>query len=207
MTEKTEQYTASPIDTTDQLKLAVIREIAHLAGNPDDALAAARSKLETLHNEMTHRGDDTTALIEAWHNIESLYHQSNHAIDIAAAARAIAADLQSKLKTTATILDEERNNHQQLRDALNRLDTEHPQIDQMRQNVIEEYAESGAFISYCPGCEMIDNLVELDHSVANEFHDYLFNDEDLTVEESEELEEFITGFITRVRLRQLNRTP
>ena len=202
-----EQYAS----TTEQLKIEVIREIAHLSGDPHDALAACRNKLETLHGQMAQRGDDTTSLIEAWHNIESLYLGTGKAIDLAAGSRAIAQDLQRKLASTTLALDVERHNHTELETAIRLMDENHPTVEDtlnnMRGRVIEEYAESDAFISYCPACEMIDGgLIGLDHNVAKDFHEFLFDTEDLDADEIEELEEFIANFVDRVKSR-INGTP
>lgn len=201
----TEQTTPPQQQTTEQLKLEIINEIAHIAGDPTETLARVGDHLNHLYAAMQGDGQDTTLLAEVWRDANALVAQQSSIMDVTIRARALAAELKDKLVDAETQARIQESQHDKLTKAIIDHDPSHPLVeammDDIRDEVVEDYWESGFFVSYCPACEMGDAGLAVEHDVAMEFHQYLFALDDVSADEQTELEDFIKQFVTKVRAR------
>lgn len=186
-----------------EMKLAVITQLHDLTDStPDETLEDIRQSLGGIYNALDGQGIDTAPIVEAYNLIETLHRQAGSGVDIAAAARAAAHNLAERLQLTAGVLERVRDEKATLEQAILDADTGHHVVEEawskLSEQVQEEVYASGAWISYCPACDMIENLPDLSHNVAQVFHEALYYGDDLNEEETAELTQFITQFVRRV---------
>lgn len=225
MTDHTDTQSVDPskqpddFKTLEEIKQEIIVQIASYSGDRDASLDYTRTLFEDAYALMQRHGADTTSLEASWSGITALYEQTGTAIDIAATAQALAQDLRDKLQVQEEAFADTRRAHNELKLAIHRADTSHPDINPLMgiihdeiftdvyelatEEAMENILDSGLFTSDCPACDIINalNLDPDEHSIAHSFHDYVIDGSDLNDDERRDLATFVRSFTARVETR------
>lgn len=194
----------------DEIKRDIVVEVEQIAGNPDEAITKLEGWFNEAYQLVEEDSDEATQLIEAWDNITAIYNGSVALVDIGTTAKALAQDLRDKLKVQDEASQATRTALNNLRYAMYRADTTHPEVQQLSERIYEEIVEGGAYVSICPACEIchtlgLDPSDSAEHAIAEEFHELITcmdgASDLLTDDETNILNAFMHSFIAKHRNR------
>lgn len=190
----------------------VLREIVAVAADPNATIEDVTARLDYLHGAAQARGDEESSalLVDVWNGAVRLHEAAGHAINLTAAAREVASQLQAQR-------DKVLEMHGKLIEDLVTINTDNPQVEKLvddigesareeaQENLAMEMYEGGAYISYCPACDIVQEaLIPVSHEVAEQFHELLTQSPyDSYLPTSEALRQRLADFMAEfVRLAQ-----
>lgn len=150
---------------------AVLAQLQEAAGDPNVTLEDVRERLMWLHDQAAGHDEVQVVVAEAWSKVQTLAAQAEASMDIAAAAREVA-------RTMMEQRDAALEQHHELATALEDGDTNHPDVldfaEALREQVEDELLYSGAFYTFCVGCDMTEDAeLDVSHDEALIFHEAL----------------------------------
>jgi hypothetical protein len=178
---------------------AVLQEIVEAAGDPAATLESVYGKMAQLYETAKTEQDEgaMTVVSEAYTDMLALVNQTNKAIDIAAAARAVVDKITQQRDAIA-------QEHKTLVGDMINVNTDNRLVQRVyeaaEQDVHEDMIYSDTFFSECPACDIIENgnCLPVVHDVAGLFFDMLMGGYELTYKQREKLAGFITAFVREV---------
>lgn len=175
----------------------IVNEIVKVVGeDPATSFDQAREGLETLFHR--YEGDEEAKQIinGTFARLSKIYEAHGIGVNVAIATKVA---LEKALNEHAEL--EQR--HAGLVDDLVSMNDGNPLIDEVMHEIRlmrdEELMESGAWYSYCVGCDILDAGVPVAHDVGALFHDMLTGGYELPEERLHELAEFIESFVRSVQ--------
>lgn len=176
----------------------IVHEIVKVVGvDPATTFDQAREALETLFHR--YEGDEEAKQIinKTYTHLSKIYEAHSVGVNVAIATKVA---LEKVLGESAEL----EQQHAALIDAINDLDEDHPMVEDfmqtMREVRDEEFMESGAYISYCPGCDITQEaMIPVAHDTAGIFHEMLTGGYEIPEWRRQELADFITSFVRGIQ--------